>query len=102
MECGRCVDQHLTRVLCLGHGSFQCHLGLLQLLASCRLQFQLGHGLLEGILNGLAAATLDAGREQWVVHGLLDMGNVLLELLLGLELLGESIIAGLELLGVWL
>lgn len=58
------------------------------------------HSLRESVLNLGLGSSLELQAEGWVGDHLLNTGDVGLELLTGLELLGESIIGGLELLSI--
>lgn len=84
----------------LGDSALERELLLLQVLSRGILNLQLGHGIRESRLNLLLLATLETDGSGGVRDHLLDAGDVGLELLPGLELLAESLIAGLELLGV--
>jgi hypothetical protein len=58
------------------------------------------HSLGESVLNLSLGSSLELQAEGWVSDHLLNTGNVGLELLTSLELLGESIIGALEFLGI--
>jgi len=84
----------------LGDNSLEGQLLPLQVFTSGVLDLELGHGVAEGALDLLLLATLELHGHAWVGNNLLNTGDVRLELLSGLELLGESIVGVLELLGV--
>ena len=90
----------LQRETYLGHHTLQCKLLFLEVLAARILNLQLGHGVGQSALNLLLLATLELHAHCGVGHNLLDSADVALQLLSCLELLAESIVAGLELGGV--
>lgn len=87
-----------------GHGlsdqALQSQLLLLEVLRSGVLDLQLGHGVAESRLDLLLVATLQLHRHAGVRDDLLDTRDVRLKLLAGFELLGESLVARLELGGI--
>ena len=84
----------------LGNGALESQLLLLQVISRRVLDLELGHSLAESRLNLLLLSALDLEGHRWVGDDLLNPRDVRLKLLLGLELLGESLIGGLELLGL--
>jgi hypothetical protein len=84
----------------LGDDALERKLLLLQVISRSILDLELGHGVRESRLNLLLLAALEADRCGRVGDHLLNAGDVRLELLPRLELLAESLVAGLELLGV--
>jgi hypothetical protein len=84
----------------LGDDALERKLLLLQVISRSILDLELGHGVRESRLNLLLLAALEADRCSRVGDHLLNAGDVRLELLPRLELLAESLVAGLELLGV--
>lgn len=90
----------LSRRHGLGYESLQGELLLLEVLGRRVLDLQLAHSLAEGLLDSLLLAALELQRHCGVGDDLLNAADVGLELLLGLEALAESVIGGLELLGV--
>jgi len=100
IRAGRTHNSCLTRGHGLGDQSLERQLLLLQVLSAGVLNLQLAHGLAETLLNLVLLATLELEGKSWVRDNLLDTGNVRLKLLLGLEALGEGLVARLELLGI--
>lgn len=100
-------DWHALVVLCSylhlagGHGlgdqALQSQLLLLEVLGGGVLNLKLGHSIAQSGFDLLLVATLQLGGHSRVRNDLLNTGDVRLELLARLELLGESLIAGLEL-----
>lgn len=88
-----------------GHGlcdeSLQSKLLLLEILGGGVLDLELSHGVAESRLDLVLVATLDLEGHAWVSDDLLNTGDVGLELLAGLEALAESLVAGLELGGIY-
>lgn len=84
----------------LGDHTLEGKLLLLEVVAAGVLDLELGHGVAEGALDLLLLATLELHAHAGVADDLLNAGDVALELLPGLELLAESLVGGLELLGV--
>lgn len=99
-----CCPMFILPRLAGGHGlgdqALQSQLLLLEVLGGGVLDLQLGHGVAESRLDLLLVATLQLHRHTGVRDNLLDTRDVRLQLLAGLELLGESLVAGLELGGV--
>ena len=81
----------------LGNNSLKGQLLLLQIIGRGILNLELGHGVAESGLDLLLLATLQADSRSGVRDHLLNAGDVRLELLPGLKLLAESLVAGLEL-----
>lgn len=94
------LGYHLTGGHGLGHQSLERELLLLQVISGRVLNLELAHGLAERLLNLVLLATLELEGQGRVGDDLLNAGDVGLELLLGLEALAESLIVGLELLGL--
>jgi hypothetical protein len=84
----------------LGDNALERKLLLLQVLSGSILDLELSHGVRESRLNLLLLTALEADGCGRVGDHLLNTGDVRLELLPRLELLAESLVAGLELLGV--
>lgn len=91
---------HLAGSESLGDNTLQGELLLLQVLSRSILDLELGHGVAESRLDLLLLATLEPNGGGGVGDHLLNTGDVGLELLSGLELLAEGLVAGLELLSV--
>lgn len=91
---------HISR-LAGGHGlgdqALEGKLLLLEVLGGGVLDLELGHGVAESRLDLLLVATLELHGHGGVGDDLLNTGDVGLELLARLELLGELLVAGLEL-----
>lgn len=92
---------HLAGRHGLGYESLESQLLLLEVVGGRVLNLELSHGVAHGSLDLLLGTTLDLVAQGWVGNDLLNAGDVGLELLSGLELLAESVIAGLELLGIY-
>jgi hypothetical protein len=86
----------------LGNQALEGELLLLEILGSGVLNLELGHGIAESGLNALLVATLELHGHARVGDDLLNTGDVRLELLARLELLGESLVAGLELGSIYM
>lgn len=84
----------------LGNETLERQLLLLQVVRGRVVNLKLLHGVAESRLNLLASATLELEGHCRVADDLLNPGDVGLELLSGLVLLGESIVGALELLGI--
>jgi hypothetical protein len=84
----------------LGDNTLKGELLLLEVLVVGVLNLELGHGVRESGLNLLAGSTLELQAHGGVRDDLLNAGDVRLELLASLVLLGESVVSGLELLSV--
>lgn len=84
----------------LGDNTLERKLLLLEVIAAGILNLELSHGVRERALNLLLLAALELHAHGWVRDDLLDSADVALQLLASLELLGESVVAGLELGGV--
>jgi len=84
----------------LGDSTLESQLLLLQVISRGVLDLELGHSLAESRLDLLLLSALDLEGHRWVRDDLLNPRDVRLKLLLGLELLGESLVGGLELLGL--
>lgn len=84
----------------LGHKALQGKLLLLQVFSRGVLDLQLAHSVAERLLDSLLLAALELQRHCGVGDDLLNTADVRLELLLSLEALAESVIGGLELLGL--
>lgn len=91
---------HLAGRERLGDNALQGKLLLLQVLGGGVLDLELSHGVAERRLDLLLLAALEPDGGGRVRDHLLNTGDVGLELLPGLELLAEGLVAGLELLGV--
>jgi len=81
----------------LGDQALEGQLLLLKVLGGGVLNLELGHGVAESRLDLLLVATLQLHGHAGVRNDLLNTGDVRLKLLAGLKLLGESLVAGLEL-----
>jgi hypothetical protein len=86
----------------LGNQALESELLLLEVLGGGVLNLELGHGVAESGLNALLVATLELHGHTGVRDDLLNTGDVGLELLARLELLGESLVAGLELGSIYI
>lgn len=97
-----CPRAYSARILeaYLGDHTLEGELLLLEVVAAGVLDLELGHGVAEGALDLLLLATLELHAHAGVADDLLDTGDVALKLLPGLELLAESLVGALELLGV--
>ena len=84
----------------LGDNALERELLLLQVISRSILDLELSHGVRESRLDLLLLAALEADGCGRVGDHLLNARDVRLELLPRLELLAESLVAGLELLGV--
>jgi hypothetical protein len=84
----------------LGHEALEGKLLLLELLGGRVLNLELAHSVAEGLLNLVLLALLQLEGQSGVRDDVLNTGNVRLKLLLGLEALAESLVVGLELLGI--
>lgn len=84
----------------LGDDALEGELLLLEVLGGRVLDLELGHGVGESGLDLLLLAALEADGGGGVRDHLLDAGDVRLELLPALELLGEGLVGALELGGV--
>ena len=93
--------RHLSGGESLGDGALESKLLLLQVISAGILNLELGHGIAESRLDLLLLAALEPHGGSGVRDHLLDTGDVRLELLSGLELLAESLVAALELGSVW-
>lgn len=91
---------HLSGRHGLGDKALEGELLLLEVVGGGVLDLELGHGVAESGLDALAVAALHLDGHTGVGDDLLNAGDVGLELLAGLEALGESLIGGLVLLGV--
>jgi hypothetical protein len=85
----------------LGDQALESKLLLLKVLGSRILNLELSHGIAKSGLNTLLVATLELHGHTRVGDNLLNTGDVRLELLARLEALGESLVAGLELGGIY-
>ena len=81
--------------------ALQCQLLLLQVITARVLNFELRHGVRQRALDLLLLTSLELHAHRRVRDNLLNPADVALELLSRLELLAESLVARLELLGVW-
>lgn len=84
----------------LGDEPLEGQLLLLQVIGRGVLDLELSHSIGQCLLNLLLLATLQLQRQGGVRDDVLNTSDVGLELLLGLEALGEGLIVGLELLGI--
>jgi hypothetical protein len=84
----------------LSDNTLQRKLLLLQVISTGVLDLELLHGIRESRLNLLTGSTLELEGHGGIRNNLLNTGDVRLKLLAGLVLLGESIVGGLELLGI--
>lgn len=91
---------NLARGHGLGDHSLQGKLLLLQVVRGGLLNLKLGHGIAKGGLDLVLGTTLELEGHGGVGDDLLNSRDVGLELLLSLELLAESLVAVLELLGI--
>ena len=91
---------HLAGGKSLGDGALEGELLLLQVISRGVLDLELSHSVRKSGLDLVLLSALDLEGHGWVGDDLLDTGDVGLELLAGLKLLGESLVGGLELLGV--
>jgi len=91
---------HLSRGHGLGDETLEGELLLLEVLGGGVVELEGGHGVADGALDLVLLAALELERQCRVGDNLLNTANVRLELLLGLELLAESLVVGLEGLGV--
>lgn len=92
--------KHLSGGHSLGHETLESELLLLQLVGTAVGDLEGSHGLGDLLLDLVLLATLELEGQRGVGDDLLNTANVGLELLLSLEALAESLIVGLELLGV--
>ena len=81
----------------LGDQALEGQLLLLEVIGGRVLNLELGHGVAESRLDLLLVSALQLHGHGGVGDDVLNTGDVRLELLAGLELLGESLVAGLEL-----
>lgn len=95
-----CSSSHLAGGHSLGDQALESQLLLLEVLRGGVLNLQLGHSVAKSRFDLLLVATLQLHGHSRVRDDLLDARDVRLELLARLELLGESLVAGLELCGV--
>lgn len=84
----------------LGDKTLESKLLLLKVLSRAVGDLEGSHGIRDGGLDLLLLATLELERQRGVRDNLLNTADVRLELLLGLKLLAESLVVGLELLGI--
>lgn len=85
----------------LGDETLKSQLLLLQVIGGGVVDLELAHGVTQSRLNLLLVATLELEGHGGVGDDLLNTGNVRFELLTGLELLAEFLVAGLEFGGIW-
>lgn len=90
----------LSRGHGLGDETLEGELLLLEVLGGGVAELEGSHGVADGALDLLLLATLELEGEGRVGDDLLDTADVGLELLLGLELLAEGLVVGLESLGI--
>lgn len=95
-----CSSLRLAGRHSLGHETLESKLLLLEVLGGGVLNLKLGHGVRKSRLDALLVATLQLHGQGRLGDHLLNTGDVGLELLAGLELLGESLVGALELVGV--
>lgn len=100
MELGGRRAKHLSGGHGLGDETLEGEFLLLEVLGGGVLDLELGHGVTESGLDAVLVAALELEGHAGVGDDLLDTGDVGLELLAGLEALGEGLVAGLELVGV--
>ena len=84
----------------LGDETLEGELLLLEIIGRRVLNLELAHSFAERLLDLLLLSALHLERQGRVGNDVLDARNVRLELLLGLELLAEGLVVGLERLGV--
>ena len=84
----------------LGNDTLEGQLLLLEVVGRGVLDLELGHGVAESRLDLLLLVALELERHGGVRDDLLNTRDVGLELLAGLELLGEGLVGGLELGGI--
>ena len=85
----------------LGDDTLESELLLLQILTGGVLNLELRHCVAEGRLNLLLLTTLELHGHCRVRDNLFDACEVGLKLLTRFEFLGECLVAGLELGGIW-
>lgn len=85
----------------LGDQTLERQLLLLELLGGRILNLQSGHGLTDLGLDLVLLAALQLQGQSGVGDDLLDVTDVVLQALLGLEALAEGLVVALELLGVY-
>jgi len=90
----------LTAGHSLGHKALERKLLLPEVLGRGLLELEGGHSIADGGLDLVLLATLELKGQRGVGDELLDVVDVVLEVLLGLEPLAEGLIVGLELLGI--
>lgn len=94
-----------ARNLAGGHGlgdeTLKSQLLLLQVIGGGVVDLELAHGVAQGRLDLLLVATLELEGHGGVGDDLLNTGDVGFELLTGLELLAEFLVAGLEFGGIY-
>lgn len=86
----------------LGDGTLEGELLLLQVISGALAELELCHGLAHGVLDLLLLSTLKFECQGGIRNDVLDPGDVRLELLLRLVLLGELLVVGLVFLGLCL
>jgi len=100
--CPKGFEQNLAGGESLGDNTLERQLLLLEILGRSILDLELTHSLAKGRLDLLLLATLELERQGRVRDHLLNTRDVRLELLPRLELLAESLIAALELGGIYI
>ena len=91
---------HLPSGHSLSNESFEGKLLLLEILRSGIFDLELSHSIAESGFDLLLVTTLQLHRHGGIGDDLLDAGNVRLQLLAGLTLLCESLVARFELGGI--
>ena len=84
----------------LGDNSLQCELFLLQVIRCWVLNLKLSHGIAESGLDLVLCSALKLEGHGWVRNNFFHSWDICLKLLSRLELLAESLVGGLEFLGV--
>jgi hypothetical protein len=94
------VLAHLSGRHGLGDETLQGELLLLEVVGGALAELKSSHGVADGGLDLLLLSALELQGQSGVGHDLLNAANVGLKLLLGLELLLESVVVALESLGI--
>ena len=94
------TEIHLPSGHSLSNESLEGKLLLLEILGGGVFDLELSHGIAESRFNLLLVTTLQLHRHSGIGNDLLDARNVRLQLLAGLKLLRESLVARLELGGI--
>lgn len=91
---------HLSGGHGLGDKALEGELLLLEVLSRAVAELKSSHGVADGVLDLLLLASLELEGQSRIGDNLLNTADVRLKLLLGLESLLESVVVGLESLGV--